>query len=285
VNPKTGRTRRKEKVMKRMVFALLAVTIAAGASPVYSFARPVLPGEVGMEVVSDRGTVFQAIPYKNYWTGGTRVIKSYLEARKGENYGIVITNSTPERVGVVVVVDGRNIITGKRSDLKNNESMYIVNAYETARYDGWRTSQDQVHRFYFTDMADSYSVKTFADSSAMGVIAVAVYREKEQPRPLLEGKREGQAAPAAPSAGAAPKSADRALAKESAGTGFGNAQYSPVITVQFEPERNPVQKTLVKYEWREMLCRKGIISCNRETGNRLWDENGYAPYPPGYQGN
>jgi hypothetical protein len=272
--------------MKRTILAVLAVMITAiGAAPAYPSGRPVLPGEVGIEVVSDGGTVFQAIPHKDFWTGSTHVSKRYLEARKGEHYGIFITNRTPERVGVIIAVDGRNIITGKRSDLGNTESMYIVNAYEAVRYDGWRTSQDEVHRFYFTDAADSYSVRTFADSSAMGVIAMAVFREKEQPRPLQEEKREGQSAPAAPSAGLAPKSADRALAKESAGTGFGDAQYSPVVTVQFEPERNPIQKTLVKYEWREVLCRKGILRCNRELGNRLWDEDGYAPYPPGYPKN
>ena len=271
--------------MKRIAFAILAVIIAAiGGAPAYSYNRPILPGEVGIEVVSDKGTVFQAIPHKDFWTGNTRVSKKYLEAKKGESYGIVITNRTPERVGVVIAVDGRNIISGKRSNLNNTETMYIVNAYETARYDGWRTSNDQVHRFFFTDEAYSYSVKTFGDQSAMGVIAMAVYREKEQPRPLLE-KREGQSAPAAPSAGPTPKSAGRALAKENAGTGFGDAQYSPVVTVQFEPERSPVQKTLVKYEWREVLCRKGILSCNREIGNRLWDEDGYAPYPPGYPRN
>ena len=272
--------------MKRTISAILAVIIAAiGSAPAFSSGRTVLPGDVSIEVVSDSGTVFQALPHKEFWTGSTHVKKRYLEARQGEHYGIVITNRTPERVGVVIAVDGRNIITGKRSDLENTESMYIVNAYEAARYDGWRTSQDEVHCFYFTDAADSYSVTTFADSSAMGIIAMAVFREKEQPRPLREEKREGQSAPAAPSAGLAPKSANQALAKESAGTGFGDARYSPVVTVQFEPERNPVQKTLVKYEWREVLCRKRILQCNRELGNRLWDEDGYAPYPAGYPKN
>lgn len=272
--------------MKRIAFALLAVIIAAiGGAPAYSHDRTVLPGEVGIEVVSDRGTVFQAIPHKDFRTGNTRVSKRYLEAKKGENYGIIITNRTSKRVGVVIAVDGRNIISGKRSDLRNNEAMYIVNACETARYDGWRTEKNQVHRFYFTEEADSYSVRTFGDSSAMGVIAMAVFREKDQPQPLQEQKREGAAAPAEPSKGKSLEGADRALAKESAGTGFGDAQYSPVITVQFEPERNPFQKTLVKYEWREVLCRKGILSCGRELGNRLWDEDGYAPYPPGYPKN
>ena len=271
--------------MKRIAFAVLVVIIAAlGGTPGHALAGPILPGEVSIEVVSDRGGAFQAIPHKDFRKGGTRIIKRYLAARKGENYGIVITNSTPERVGVVIAVDGRNIITGKRSELKQSESMYIVNAHETARYDGWRTSNEQVHRFYFTDEANSYSVRTFGDTSAMGVIAMAVYQEKQRPQPLLEEKQTGAAAPAAPSSGNA-KSMDRSLARESAGTGFGDAQYSPVITVQFEPESKPVQKTLVKYEWRDVLCRKGIASCGQETGNRLWDEDRYAPYPPGYQGN
>jgi hypothetical protein len=55
-----------------------------------------------------------------------------------------------------------------------------------------------------------------------------------------------------------------------------------VVTVQFEPERTAVQKMLLKYEWREELCRKGIIQCGKEPANRLWDDEGYAPYPPGY---
>lgn len=265
--------------------AVLMIIMGVTAAPAHSLGRAILPGEVNIEVVSDRGNMFQAIPHQDFWKSNTRIIKRYLEAKKGENYGIVITNSAPERVGVVIGVDGRNIITGERSELRNNEAMYIVNAYESVRYDGWRTGNDQVHRFYFTDEADSYSIKTFGDSSAMGVIAVAVYREKQRPQPLLEQKREGAAAPLAPSSKKAPQSADRALAKENAGTGFGDAQYSPVITIQFEPERDPIQKTLVKYEWREVLCRKGILSCGRELGNRLWDSDGYAPYPPGYPGN
>ena len=267
-----------------VIAAAVFSVIMASAAPAHSLGRALLPGEVNIEVVSDRGNIFQAIPHQDFRQSSTRIIKRYLEAKKGENYEIVITNSTPERVGVVIGVDGRNIITGKRSELGNNEAMYIVNAYESVRCDGWRTSNDQVHRFYFTDEPDSYTVKTFGDSSAMGVIAVAVYREKQQPRPLLEQKLDGFAAPAPPSS-KKPQSADRALAKESAGTGFGDAQYSPVITVQFEPERDPVQKTLAKYEWREVLCRKGILSCNQQLGNRLWDEDGYAPYPPGYPGN
>ncbi len=267
--------------MKKILFAALVMILTA--VPALSMGKQPSKEAVGIEIVSDAGSVFQTIPHDDFWKGGTHVFKKYLEAHKGEQYGIIIRNRTSERIGVVIAVDGRNIISGKQSNLGANENMYIVNAGETAQYNGWRTSQEQVHRFYFTDTADSYTVRTFADSSAMGVIAAAIYKEKPQPRVFQEEKREKSAA-GAPSAKKS-MNADRALAEESAGTGFGDAQYSPVITVQFDPERTPMQKTIVKYEWRDVLCKKGILQCGQKLGNRLWDENRYAPYPPGYSKN
>ncbi len=270
--------------MRYAVIGTIIGFLVSATALAYGHARPFLAGTVSVEIVSDNGATFQSFLHQDFRRGETRVIKKYLEAKKGENYGIVIRNNTPERIGVVIAADGRNIISGNRSDLKNSETMYIVNPYESARYDGWRTTESEVHRFYFTEPADSYSVRTFADSSAMGVIAVAVFREKERPQPLLEQKR-SESAPAAPSMEGARRGQGKALADESAGTGFGEAQYSPVVRVEFEPERMPIQKTLVKYEWRETLCRKGILQCGQNRKNRLWDQEAYAPYPPGYPGN
>lgn len=261
--------------MKNALIAALAIIMAA-ATPALSMGRQPSQEVVSIEVISESGSILQTIPYDDFWKSSTHVFRNYLEAHKGEKYGIIIRNRTSERVGVVIAVDGRNIISGTQSNLGNNENMYVVNAGETAQYNGWRTSQNEVHRFFFTEAIDSYAIKTFADSSAMGVIAVAVYKEK--PQPQLQQKRE---APTAKKS----QSEDRALASEHAGTGFGDAQYSPVIAVQFMPERAPVQKTLVKYEWRDVLCRKGILQCGRQLGNRLWDDNQYAPYPPGYSKN
>ena len=269
--------------MHYVLSAVLAVVMMA-AAPAYPHAGDRWQGEVTVEVVSDRGITLLAVPHKDLWQGSTRIIKKFLEAKKGENYGIVIRNRTPERIGVVVSVDGRNIISGKRSDLRSTEDMYLVNSYDQGRYDGWRTDKDTVHKFYFTDPGDSYSSRTFNDASAMGVIAVAVYREKDRPQPRNEMRRQ-ESAPAAPSAGNAERSKSSSARDEAAGTGFGERQYSPIVSVAFEPEHTPVQKTLVKYEWREVLCRKGILNCGAVTGNRLWDENGYAPYPPEYRGN
>jgi hypothetical protein len=268
----------------RTILAAITAGIMMAAAPAFPHAGDRLRGEVGVEIVSDQGSAFLTIPHRDFWTGEAHVMKKYLEARRGENFGIIIRNKTPERIGVVIAVDGRNIISGKRSDLGNTEDMYIVGSYEESRYDGWRTAQDTVHRFYFTDTADSYAGKTFNDSTSMGVIAVAVFREQNRPQPLSRMKMQKNSPPAASAESGARSIAPGIARDEAAGTGFGNEQYSPVTRVVFEPERLPIQKTLVKYEWREVLCRKGILNCGQEPRNRLWDDGEYAPYPPGYQG-
>ena len=270
--------------MRYVVIGTLIVFVVSATAPTYAHTRSLLSKEVSVEIISDKGATFRSFLLQDCRRGDTRVIKKYVEAKKGENYSIAIRNNTPERIGVVIAADGRNIISGSRSDLKNSESMYIVNPYETARYDGWRTTESEVHRFYFTELGDSYSVKTFADSSAMGVIAVAVYRDKERTTLPLDQKR-SEAAPAVPSVKSARRGQGGSLTDESAGTGFGETQYSPVVRVEFEPELKPIQKTLVKYEWPETLCRKGILQCEQNRKNRLWDQEEYAPYPPGYPRN
>lgn len=269
----------KNRIAAVIVIALVLASLTASAHP-----RPPLPGTVAVEVAPDSGNAFLVFPHADRRQGGTRIVKQYLEARPGEPYGIVVRNTGPERIGLVIAVDGRNIINGRRSDLTSSEQMYILGPYETGRYDGWRTSDDEVHRFFFTNTEDSYSVRTFSDSSALGVIAVAVYRERERPQPKLEqkGSESGPAPAAAPEASGAARAKKDSSREDRAATGFGESRYSPVVTVQFEPERTAMQKTLVKYEWREELCRKGIIRCGQEPSNRLWDDGGYAPYPPGY---
>ena len=263
--------------MKQVLAISLAVTLAVwfvlAAVPVAAHRAPPERRPVDIDVVSDSNTSLRSFPFRSGHTGPTMVTKRYLEATQGENYGIVVRNRSRERIGVVIAVDGRNIISGERSELGDREPMYIVAPGATGRYDGWRTSADEVHRFFFTAQADSYAVRTFGDTSSMGSIAVAVYREKPAP-PELSLKRES-AAPSAARSGAA---AD--AAKKSAGTGFGDSSYSPVVNVAFEPERLPFQKELIKYEWREALCRKRLLECGEEPATRLWDDARYAPYPP-----
>jgi hypothetical protein len=211
--------------------------------------------------------------------------KVYAEAFKGDNYQIVVHNKLNRRVGVVIAVDGRNIISGQKSWLKNTERMYIIDANSTNEYSGWRTGQDKINRFYFTDVPDSYAA-AFGDESAMGVIAVVAYPEIQRYKPPMdysnlapEMSRKEQSRDKA----AAPSALSESRALKSAGTGYGQEEYSPSYRVQFEPEKRAVESILIKYEWHKTLCNMNIISCGRtyeHSYNRIWGNDGYAPPPP-----
>ena len=255
-----------------------------------ALATAVSASTVDVDLLSDgRG----ALPlYRVGSTGNQNTYRVYVEALKGDNYGIRVRNNTGRRVGVVVAVDGRNIISGKRSNLRKNEQMYILGPHESATYDGWRTARNTVNRFYFTEPGDSYA-GAFGDYSAMGVVAVAVYREREVPASNVynrqkdgTGREERSENPAPGTMGAEEGAAGKPAEKrsgEAVGTGFGDGKHSPSYRVRFTPESRVAERHFLKYEWRSTLCRKGIVDC-RWSRNRFWDDDdGYAPVPPGRQ--
>ena len=79
---------------------------------------------VDVRIVSDHGSEFAK--YRVYPSCQEEGDFFYVEAVKGDGYSIQVTNNTGRRIGVVIAVDGRNIISGKKSDLKRNERMYII---------------------------------------------------------------------------------------------------------------------------------------------------------------
>ena len=241
---------------------------------------------VDVRIVSDYGNEFKK--HEVYPRVRQERNFFYVEAVKGDRYSIQVTNKSDRRIGVVIAVDGRNIINGNKSDLKRNERMYILGPLESNTFEGWRTGMDRTNRFYFTQQSDSYAEKVFADASAMGTIALAVYKERLPNIAPCSQKPSGMnEAPAAavpyspPESGSADK-AERKKDKE-AGTGFGETTYSPVHVVHFEPEHSPAEKIVLKYEWRSELCRKGIITCGPK--NRFWpDDHEFAPIPNDFKG-
>jgi len=266
---------------------LLTTLIFVLVFPFMTSAHVSRDGAVDVRIMSDSGGEFTK--YRTYPQFRQEGRYFYVEASKGERYSIQVTNTSNRRIGVVIAVDGRNIIDGKKSDLKRGERMYIIGPHETNTFEGWRTAMDRTNRFYFTAQSDSYAEKVFADASAMGTIAVAVFQEKT--REIIPFWDRPSAMKEAPAAGAAPRlqgeslSADRAESSKSeqAGTGFGETTYSPSRYVQFEPENSPADRIVLKYEWRSELCKKGIIQCHPK--NRLWPEgHGFAPVPRDFRG-
>ena len=244
---------------------------------------------ISVEIQTDDGRVLNLYPAASR-SLDTRV---YAEAVQGQRYRIVVHNNQGRRVGLVIAVDGRNIISGQKSWLRSSERMYILGPYESQSYEGWRTSADQVNRFFFTDSAGSYAA-AFGDESAMGLISVATFAEVrrwQSPQPSCgtwdreAARDDAPTSKSAAGSGSAPapraeKKAPRGSEESRAGTGYGPETYSPSYTVAFEAENSPLEKTFIKYEWREALVRLGILRRAPEPPrNRLWDQ-GYAPPPP-----
>ena len=263
-------------------WAASALALVAGVLP--GAARADDPGSrVDVEIVSDGGEVFPIYPADSR----QNLRRAYLEARNQARYRIRVHNRASRRVGLVIAVDGRNVISGARSELARGEPMYILEPDERQSYEGWRTSETEVHEFYFTDWKDSYA-EAFGDRSARGVIAVAVFRERVPAQTLREFSSGGRNEQPRAAQRGAPESAPTAKSEEkarddSAGTGFGEEIYSPVRRVVFESERSPAVKYIFKYEWRETLCGMGVIQCVPREKNRFWDEGerlGFAPFPP-----
>jgi len=275
-----------------LLWVLLALSLTVPCLASSKFDQNYQPIEI--EIISDNGKTFSIYPVTQRYL--KKEYRAYVEAINGENYSLNIRNHSNQRLGLVIAVDGRNIISGQKSKLKHNENMYILGPYETQSYAGWRTSSRNIHRFYFTDIEDSYA-HAFDDDSAMGVIAVAVYEEK-QPFFTQHDKKQTVNKPrakapnrsydsASDSSGAANDSVLAEQAEKEAGTGYGERQTSHVRKVHFNAKRTAFVKNFYKYEWRETLCQKKIIECGYhryEKNNRFWPrddyEVGYAPHPP-----
>ncbi|HET7291732.1 MAG TPA: hypothetical protein VFM88_04855 [Vicinamibacteria bacterium] len=233
----------------------------------------------------------------------------YVEATKGAAYDVVLSNRSTERVGVVLVVDGLNAISGERAEASSPRNrMYILDPWGETTVRGWRTSLSEVRRFNFVDEQASYAARAGKANRKMGWIEVGVFREqgywasRRQPiSPEAWSGNEAEAptaqmppatAPAVPEAQAkAQKDASERLgalgddgaARSYPGTGWGRATYDPAQLVHFDPMPTPAQLVTVRYEYAAALRALGILPPYRWTRDRLRErehaEDGFARPP------
>lgn len=219
--------------------------------------------------------------------------RSYFQAFQGKNYSLVLTNQTNQRVGVLVAVDGLNVVNGEKTSLSNHESMYVLDPYESATIQGWRTSLNDVRRFVFVDEQRSYASRTGQANGDMGWIRVLAFREqtpiasrpkvRAQEKSLLDGYR-GEAAPA-PSGGdlraqKSPSMLNQAPQSESVpGTGWGDHRFDPVSQTRFLAAANPTDQIVLRYEYESGLRALGIVPRQRRVFERERGELGFAQPP------
>ncbi|MCW5198557.1 hypothetical protein VU06_02270 [Desulfobulbus sp. F3] len=97
-------------LLRKLIFVVAFLLLPAAAASAQN---------IRVETVSDSGWNFPTYPASS----GDDSLRAYVEAKQGMRYGIRVTNNTNRKIGLVIAVDGRNIISGDRSYLRNAERM------------------------------------------------------------------------------------------------------------------------------------------------------------------
>jgi hypothetical protein len=245
-----------------LTFVLAA---AATAAPAWYPPRPTVARLVDVEVV-DR-TDGQSLPV--YRHDG----RSWIVGAPGHEYVLRLRNLTGARVLVVTSVDGVNVISGDTAS--PSQSGYVLDPFGSVEIAGWRKSLERTAAFYFTEIPDSYAARTGRPDN-IGVIGVAVFRERAQPvismqpqpqRRLAESAQDATAAESRSEAAPLDKSrkdmaaAPPAAPAPSLGTGHGRNEWSQARVVRFERESAAPNETIaVRYDRYENLVAMGVIA-------------------------
>jgi hypothetical protein len=222
---------------------------------------------VDLEIIDRRSG--EVLPV--YWHDGER----HVAGEPGREYEIRLRNRGNCRVLAVTSVDGVNVITGRTASPR--QSGYVLDPWGLVEIDGWRKSMEEVAAFYFTRLPDSYAARTGRPDN-VGVIGVALFRERVRPMPVLEDR----ATPYAPepSAGAARSEhkARRDAEESRLGTGHGRRLDSGAVYTAFErASEEPDEIIRIYYDSRKNLVARGIIPEPRRVAQRVPE-----PFPSGF---
>ena len=186
---------------------------------------------------------------------------TWIAGRPGHHYAVRLTNTTDQRVLVVLSVDGVNAVTGQTAD--PSQAGYVLAPWQTTEVTGWRKSLDGVARFVFTDLPDSYAART-GRPDHVGVIGVAAFRERRvvrpppYPAPPIARAQRGSEAPAAAESAMADRGHAPA-AQQRIGTGHGSHEHSRVGRTSFvRASGRPAQVTELRYDAPQRLAALGI---------------------------
>lgn len=278
--------------MKRIVWlaALAGLAVSGEALAVGSMAA--------VSVIDrDSGTALSTYYFKGeYWVAG----------RPGARYAIEIRNCAVGRLLAVTSVDGVNVISGATAGW--GQSGYVFDPGSDYQIAGWRKSDTEVADFTFTASPNSYAERTGRPAN-VGVIGVALFRERPQPPPRITQAEKSAEAPMADASARASASeaaaaqgantlgavtaenrVDRAPASLSApklGTGHGEREYSYVENTEFRRlQSEPNEVIRIRYDSFENLVAMGVIRQSRATPPTpnpfpVSRERRFVPDPPG----
>lgn len=101
--------------------------------------------------------------------------KTYVQAYKGKEYSIRLSNDSPQRVAVALSVDGLNTIDAKRSTAVAS-TKWVLGPWEQVVIDGWQVGPEHARAFVFTSEESSYGA-WLGETRNLGMISAAFFRE------------------------------------------------------------------------------------------------------------
>ena len=141
--------------MRTPIAAALTFALAA-AAPAHAAAR----GGFELSVLVD------GAPRPEFHKGGT----VYVEALRGREYALRITNPLGVRVGVALAVDGLNTVDASHRDAVS-ATKWILEPYQSIVLEGWQVSLSDARRFVFTGERDSYGA-ALGKTEDLGVLRI-----------------------------------------------------------------------------------------------------------------
>jgi hypothetical protein len=222
----------------------------------------------------------------------------YVAGEPRHQYELRVRNSSGRRMLAVTSVDGVNVITGQTA--AQEQSGYVLDGWDSVRIEGWRKSLDEVATFYFTKLADSYAARTGRPHD-VGVIGVALFRERgpyNKPccGPVLDDRAPAAAAPEASAQAADEVARERDASGARAetrsqskspnyersgklGTGHGHPEASPAQYVNFRRASSTPDETIViYYDSRRNLVAQGVLEPERP----WYADRRPQPFPNGF---
>jgi len=250
------RKNRRELPIVALLAIVIAIAIVTHGGPVEALEAEVCRIEV----------LVDGKPLTEYPARGT----TYIEALRGREYALRLTNLIDRRIAVALAVDGLNSIDAKTTPA-SKASKWVLGPFETTTISGWQVSSTDARRFFFTTEEESYGSWLGRDTN-LGVIEAVVYRE-QKPRLTLGqwlGSR-SKAAPAPtdrarPSAEVEKWAGEAADSDDMAATGIGRRVDHRVQRVHLDLEDRPAAQLRLRYEYRQQLVHLGVLpSLEEET--------------------
>ncbi len=101
---------------------------------------------------------------------------TYIEALRGKEYSIRLSNDSPGRVAVALSVDGLNTIDAKRGTARS-ASKWVIAPGDSVTVRGWQVGSDRARQFVFTSEERSYGT-WLGETRNLGVISAVFFGEE-----------------------------------------------------------------------------------------------------------